>query len=270
MLETKEVAQNSWVFQNDFPPGVQVRFDQALDEMDVGNVAKAEDLLRDVLLVCPEHIDVWHHLALLLDGGGDAVLAYACTREAVRLGLDALPKDFSWLNSRLEWGHLENRPFLRAYHRLGLHQLEHGDARDALEPFARLLAVNPRDNLGVRYLLTECWLALEDWESVLNLSLRFQNDFAPDIEFAKVIALLGVGDEVGALESLKQAVHSHPKVVRELLKTRHVRPKAAVAGAITLGGDDEAFSYWERNKAHWAKGTRAYELLQEVVGRKTS
>jgi tetratricopeptide (TPR) repeat protein len=197
---------------------------------------------------------------------GDSLLSYACTREAVRLGLETIPKEFSWLTSLLEWSVLDNRPFLRAYHKLGLYLLEHGGAGEALEVFTRLLAVSPGDNLGARYLLLECYLSLQDWEAAIHLANRYSEDISPSISYSKVIALLGLNEEAQAQECLREAVLRHPKVANELSKSRHVRPKSLIPGSITVGGEDEAFSYWERNKAHWTKDTRAYELLQELRG----
>lgn len=268
MVKLEKIGRNEWRFQADWPPGAEARFHHALDLLEAGKLETAEKCLREVLMVCPDHIDVWHHLALLLEDAGDELLSYVCTREAVRLGLEAAPKGFPWFTSRLEWNFLENRPFLRAYHKLGLYLLEHGGGGEAQEVFARLLAVSPNDQLGVRYLLLECHLAQEDWEGALRLTNRYQDDMSPDIAYSKTIALLGLGEESEALERLRDAVREHPKVASELLKSRHVRPRSAMSGTITVGGEDEAFAYWERNKAYWAKDTRAYALLHELKSRK--
>jgi len=182
----------------------------------------------------------------------------------VRLGLDALPRKFSWNNSLLEWGHLENRPFLRAYFSLGLRLFEQGNVGEAQQIFTRLLSVNPNDNQGARYLLLECLLALENWQEVLRLIHQYSDERSPDMAYAKVLALLGQGEDVQAQQCLRDAVNAHPHVARELLKSRHVRPESRIPGAIMVGGDDEAFHYWERNKSYWAKDTNAYALLKRI------
>jgi len=264
MLTLERLDQKAWRFQSDWPLGADTHLDEALDLMAAGKLGKAEKLLRDVLVVCPDHIDVWHHLALVLDEMGDSLLSYACTREAVRLGLNAIPKEFSWLTSLLEWSVLDNRPFLRAYHTLGLYLLEHGRADEALEVLSRLLAVSPNDNLGVRYLLLECLLTQEDWRAAIHLANRYSEDTSPSFSYSKVIALLGLNEDAYARECLQEAVLQHPRVARELSKLRHIRPKSSIPGTMIAGGEDEAFSYWERNKAHWTKDSRAYELLLEL------
>ena len=72
-------------------------------------------------------------------------------------GLHAIPPDFHWDRSRLSWGHIENRPFMRAYHNLAIHRLEQQAWEAAIEILSRLLAVNPNDNQGACYELTSCW-----------------------------------------------------------------------------------------------------------------
>jgi len=267
MLKLENIGQDEWCFHSSCPDDLQMSFYDAMEEMDAGHLVAAEARLRQIIQQFPEHIDAWHHLSLILTQTGDDILAWACTREAARLGLDVIPKAFSWNTSRLEWGFLENRPFMRAYFSLGLHLREREDVHAAKEVFSRLLAVNPNDNQGARYLLLECDLTLQDWKGVLRVVDEYRDDSAPDIEYAHALALLGLGKENKARQCLQKAICYHPKVARELLKSRHVRPKSSHPGYITCGGADEAFAYWERNKAHWAKDTRAYALLKELNAR---
>jgi len=265
MLALEHLGQNAWRFQADPSEDQQLdAFHDALALMDAGKLEAAKRGIRKVLRVCPEHIDAWHHLALLLEDQGDDLLSWACTREAVRLGLEALPKTFSWRRSRLEWGFLENRPFLRAYYTFGLRLLNRSQMQAAQEVFTRILSVNPNDNQGARYLLLDCLLATENWQEVLRIVHRDKHDISPDVSYTKVLALLALDEEDKAQTGLCDAVKKHPKVAQELLKSRHVRPKSRFPGTLTIGGDDEAFDYWERNKAYWAKGTRAYALLQQL------
>jgi hypothetical protein len=60
------------------------------------------------------------------------------------LGLDC--------DSLLPWGLLDNRPFLRCMHGLGLRLWRLGRFKEAVRVFDRMLWLNPADNLGVRFL----------------------------------------------------------------------------------------------------------------------
>ena len=55
----------------------------------------------------------------------------------------------------LLWGPIYNRPFLRCLHGHALCLWRLGKLADAQQVFARILALNPPDNQGVRFLLED-------------------------------------------------------------------------------------------------------------------
>jgi tetratricopeptide (TPR) repeat protein len=55
----------------------------------------------------------------------------------------------------LRWGQIDNRPFLRCLHGLGLCRWAAGDLKGAREIFERMLWLNPSDNQGARFCLAE-------------------------------------------------------------------------------------------------------------------
>jgi len=70
----------------------------------------------------------------------------------VRIGELSLGEGF---NGVLQWGHIDNRPFLRCGHGYGLCLWRLGRLQEAEEVFSRMLWLNPTDNQGVRFLLGE-------------------------------------------------------------------------------------------------------------------
>ena len=68
----------------------------------------------------------------------------------VGIGELTLGKDFPDL---LPWGVMDNRPFLRCYHGLGLALWRLRDFQGAREIFEHMLWLNPMDNQGARFLL---------------------------------------------------------------------------------------------------------------------
>ena len=158
-MKLVEMEKNNWVFEEDpaMTLELQERFYQAVEVWADGRSDVAQRMLCAVVTECPNHIDAIHHLSLLYSEQERELEAYIYCQAAVGIGLHALPQKFSWRTARLEWPWLENRPFLRAYHSLGMWHL-HNDRHDAaIEIFRRLLSVNPNDNQGVRYLLPHCW-----------------------------------------------------------------------------------------------------------------
>lgn len=259
----QEISANSWAFDDDYPEGAEAQFEEALACWDAGNEDKAEELLRSLLLVVPNHIDALHHLAMIFASQGLELEAYLSWREAVRVGMEGIPAEFSWHAGRMLWGYLSNRPFLRAYHALGLHLQAHQGAAKAIEVFARLVSVNPNDNLGARYVLMQALLDTGDWTKAATLFRSYPDDVGPDIAYSGPVALLHLGEMENAKIGLERAVNINRRVAIELLKTRHVRPVEEHPGY--MGGAEEAFDYWERNRVHWARDSKVLKLLKEII-----
>lgn len=70
----------------------------------------------------------------------------------VKIGELSLGKNFGGL---LPWGFIENRPFLRCLHGLGLCMWRFGRLREAEKVFTRMLWLNPDDNQGVHAELSD-------------------------------------------------------------------------------------------------------------------
>jgi len=51
-------------------------------------------------------------------------------------------------------------------------------------------------------------------------------------------------------------------VAKELLKKRHIPPKSLDPDRYTVGGDDEAFYYWERSGILWEDPEMKQWLIQ--------
>jgi tetratricopeptide (TPR) repeat protein len=235
--------------------------DQAIDAWHGGHYEQAESILQRVIARNPFHIDAMHHLALLYDLVGESALSYMAAQAAVSVGLQALPAAFSWDKAKLEWGYWGNRPFMRAYHHLGLCYLGKGEVKAAIEIFARLLAVNPMDNQGVRYLLPKCWFELDDPWNVTKHCRQYQDDSFPEMTYSHPLALLMMGEHKLAAKLLQEAVNEFPLVAKELLKKRHARPKGMRPGSISYGGADQAYTYWQQYGKYWEATPAAMEQL---------
>ena len=66
----------------------------------------------------------------------------------VAIGALTLGTDFDGV---LPWGLIDNRPFLRCLHGVGLCLWRLGDLKEAAKTFTRMLWLNPSDNQGERF-----------------------------------------------------------------------------------------------------------------------
>ena len=268
-MKLVEMEKNNWGFEEDstFTREIFERFDQALDIWEKGHDEGAEKMLQAIVAECPNHIDAIHHLSLLYREQGKDVEAYIYCQAAVGIGLHALPRKFRWETARMEWGWLENRPFMRAYQNLAMWNLDNARYDEAIQIFGRLLSVNPNDNQGVRRILPKCWFEKNEISRILTHCRKYVDDVFPEILYSEALALACLGRSEEARTALEDCVVELPLVGRELLKKRHPRPKSRMEGYTTHGGADQAYEYWELFGKYWSESESALELLRQVVKR---
>jgi len=186
-LKLEQVAPKEWKFVR-LPQeeALDEEFDRAVELMEEGKYEEAEKLLRFIIEQCPYHMDAHHHLALLKWEQMDMMGALEEWGKAVEMGMASFPEDFVIGEDLLEWGWIENRPFLRAYHGLGILLFDAGRVDAAYLIFNQLLAMNPNDNQGVRALAVEGAFALGMPEDVLYICDTYKEDFLPDILYGRI------------------------------------------------------------------------------------
>ncbi len=267
-LKIEQMGPKEWKFA--YPPGepgIMDVFDRGIDLLGEGGDEEAEKIFRSVINACPLHIDAYHHLALLTFYRDDLMAALNLWGQAVEIGLKSLPDEFVMGEDRLDWGWLENRPFLRAYHGLGLALFDAGRIESAHLVYNHLLAMNPNDNQGIRGLAIESGFAMSRPDEVLRICKKYKGDAMVDNLYGRPLALLQTGKRAQAEKALIRAVDLLPLTARELCKKRHRMPKDMSSGYITVGGADEAYEYWQRFGEYWKETEGALEFLAEVLSR---
>lgn len=268
-VKLRQLAAHEWKFE--FPrmdAAVSGRFEEALEAMRSGDLAGVVELLQQLLKDFPEHIDARHHLAIVLDATRRPAKALREWCRAVETGLAALPPTFVFGRDLLEWGWLENRPFLRAYTSLGIAYQERGLLGEACTILENVLDLNPNDNQGVRTPIMECLFALRRPRRVLDLSERFQEYQDMTVLYGRALALLQLGQTGDARTAAAAAVEAYPLAAEELLKTAHTPPPQEFPGYLAYGGEDEAYDYWTRFGEFWKRTPGALDLLKPGKPRK--
>jgi tetratricopeptide (TPR) repeat protein len=258
--------KNEWSFEY---PRLDGRaydlFHEALEYLDAGESKNAESELRMLLDGFPEFIDVYHHLAMVLQQTRRQKEARLLWQAAVKIGLDAMPSTFKQAHDRLPWGILENRPFLRAYHSWGLVLLNEGQTEQALAIFEQILSFNPNDNQGIRALAIDCFFRLGKPEKVLALCNRYRNDAMEEVLYGRPLALFQQRKIQQADTALKGAISLLPLVAQELVKKTHRPPKNLSSDYITHGGKDQAYYYWMQQGQHWQNTSGALEWVASAL-----
>jgi hypothetical protein len=121
------------------------------DLKDAGDPEAARQILMELCQADLRCLDAHAHLGnLVFDGRAEEAIRHY--EVGVRIGEHSLGPDFDGL---LPWGHIDNRPFLRCMHGLGLCLWRLGRFEEAAGVFERMLWLNPSDNQGARFLIDE-------------------------------------------------------------------------------------------------------------------
>lgn len=121
------------------------------DLKDAGDGEGAHKILMKLCQADLRCLDAHAHLGNFVFENRPAV-AMRHYEVGLRIGELSLGDDFSGL---LEWGHVDNRPFLRCMHGCGLCLWRFGRFEQAERLFDRMLWFDPSDNQGVRFLINE-------------------------------------------------------------------------------------------------------------------
>ena len=268
MLALRRVAPREWEFV--YPRthrDVMNEFQSGCELYEAGEPTTAEAIFKNVLAQIPDHIDAIHHLAMVLSDRGLSDEARDLWEQAVRIGRKAFPPEFDTQGDLLEWGWLDNRPFLRALHGLGLAYLWQGDVEEALKIFQELLRLNPNDNQGNRAMAGRILVQLGKLDEALNLYGHYPEDIMPDTLYGRALVLFQMGRKREANRALRRAIEYMPLVAKELLKARHRLPKSVIEGSVTVGGADEAYYYWREWGSLWKVNPGALDWLREYYAK---
>lgn len=151
-FEIYDAESGAFSYPDDCYDGLLAEFDGLLDAHNSGELNGTRYLaaLNRLLIEAPDFVDVHAHIASHWHRHGKPKKAL----DAALLGLSVsnchIPEGFS---GRIEWVHLDNRPYLRAMHVALLSYMRLRRHKDAVTLIELMLARNPNDNQGVRYLL---------------------------------------------------------------------------------------------------------------------
>jgi tetratricopeptide (TPR) repeat protein len=160
--------------------------------------------------------------------------------------------------TEIPWGMIENRPFLRTYHGLGVALLEKGDLQGATEKFLFLLRVNPSDNQGCRLLVFRALIERGEYSEADKIAEKHSNGReSTECYFRYGFVLmdylrhkLGACSEEQLECTLVQALQNNNFVPQLLLQNEPLppRPDTVAHGSIreAIGYTNDSLETWKR------------------------
>lgn len=164
------------------------------------------------------------------------------------------------------WGMLQTRPYMRA--RAGLAQtlwLE-GRYHEAISHYREMLALNPNDNQGLRYILPAWLLHVKDDSSLENLlnNPRYEEDADAFMIYTRALfAFRKGGNSEKAKAFAEQAWQSNTHIPAGLTRRKVI--KDSKTGLYTTGSEEEAADYLEEYRFAWEETPSAIQWLADVT-----
>lgn len=122
-------------------------------------VAKGKKLVKQALELDPDNADAYNYLASLEKDINKAIVLF---EKAIAAGEKSLGKKFMEEEKGHFWGMIETRPYMRAKAGLADCFYAQKEVDKAIEIYEEMLELNPRDNQGIRYLLSTLLLGKKD------------------------------------------------------------------------------------------------------------
>lgn len=246
----------------DHPPGygeVVEKLDGLLDGRRAGRIPNAGYVraLEDLVARHPWFIDGHAHLGNALYGQGRIGRALKCYERGYALGAELLPAGFE---AFIEWRHLENRPFLRAAHGLVLCHLRLRRREEALAVMEKMLAWNPGDNQGIRFMIGSEYLRAGEERKAASF---FVTEAAghPPYRYELALLLLRQGRRVEAATSLRLGFVENGYIAEILCGNPDPMPIGIWHG-FGPAGPDEAKDYASRYSGLWRRTPEAIAFLR--------
>lgn len=218
-------------------------------------------LARQALQVSPDCADAYVLLAEQAESAEEAVELY---RQGLAAGERAIGKEeFRELEGDF-WGFLETRPYMRARYGLAQTLWEIGRREEAVAHYRDMLRLNPNDNQGVRYQLSDCLLDLELHDELEALLDQYEAE--DSASWAYTSALLEFrrhGDSERARELLAAAAQVNPHVPEYLVGNRPI--PADSPQYIQIGEEDEAVNYAASQLRHWRNTPGAVSWVRKTL-----
>ncbi len=254
-----EIFEDGGVFRHgdDYDQIVE-ELDDALEQRDAGAITPARYLrtLTAIVERHPHFIDGHAHLGnALMEEGRPKLALRACLR-GFEAGENAIPAGYA---GRIEWISLENRPFLRAAHGAALSYLRLGRRREALAIMEKMLAWNPDDNQGIRFLIGSEYLRAGETDKADRIFTE-EADSYPPYHYERALLRLRAGDPESAATSLRRGFVANVYVAEILFGNPEPMPLAIWHGS-NFAEPETARDYVEHCGDLWRRTPGAIDFM---------
>lgn len=247
-FEVLDAESGRFIYPDDIYDGLLAEFDGLLDDHGAGQLADKPYLaaLDRLLAEAPDFVDVHAHIAHHWHQQGKPKKALDSALLGLSISNRLIPEGFA---GRIEWGHLDNRPYLRAMHVATLSYMRLRRHKDAVTLIELMLARNPNDNQGVRYLLGSEALRAGDYNRA-QAAFEAEAEGYPPYFYELALCHILRDDWVAAATALRRGFSANPYIAEILSGNPSPAPLAIWHGS-NLAEPEIALDYMQMYGTLW-------------------
>ncbi|HIE1977069.1 TPA: tetratricopeptide repeat protein [Escherichia coli] len=198
--------------------------DELLDAYDADEISETSYInkLRRLARQEPDFIDVHAHLAYVFLEQNSPRKALNAALKGLAVGNRLIPEGFS---GEIIWMNPENRPYLRALYAVILANVHLQRHQDAVMLIEKILAYNPEDNQGARWLLGPELLRAGDHERAFRVLKAHTGEFSPCWYELGLLHFLN-GEHVKAATAFRHGFVTNTYIAEMLCGNLHPFPLA--------------------------------------------
>ena len=219
--------------------------------------AKRGELARQALLISPDCADAYNLLAELESSPHKRLALF---EQGMVAGERAIgPDQFREWEGDF-WGITETRPYMRACAGVAEMSWVLGQRSRAIDLYQHMLRLNPNDNQGVRYMLSNYLLEVGNDAALTKLLEQFEDDAAANWAYSRALSLFRTqGNGPAARKALALAIKANGFVPPYLLGTKHL-PRH-LPDYVGFGDESEAIAYAAYAIPAWTQSPGALDWL---------
>jgi len=222
-------------------------------------------LVREALKYNPDNVRALNYLG---EQEKDVTKAIEIFKKAMEAGARQLGEDFFAENKGHFWGMHETRPYMAAKFNYANCLSAIFKTNESIKEYNEILALNPNDNQGVRYILASDLLYHKKYKAFLDLFKKFDEASAYWLFNYALYLFATEGRSAKAnkalIEASKQNKHMIPYMTRQ--KIIKVEPD----GYYSPGDEREAAMYLMENLKTWMECKGTADWLFSFIRKKPS
>lgn len=215
-LQFEIFDSESGAFTDDDPAahGVADQLEQLYQDYAAGQLGEKAYIaaLGRLRAAAPDFINVYTYIADHFHHQGKPKKTLEAALLGLKMANSHIPEGFT---GHIEWVQLDNRPYLRLMHYTLLSYLRLKRHREAVTMIDLMLARNPNDNQGVRYLLGSEALRAGQYDRASAVLAEGADDFPPYF-YEMALCCMLKDDWVAAATALRRGFAANPYIAEFL------------------------------------------------------